>query len=203
MKIRRKRPLGLNEPLRHPDHPLPITRRQFLAQGMHQRRCRDGGRLGVQPVRESACGLCRALARHRGAQERALQYRARRRQDSRSSASTWPVARISPAPTCWWARAAASSTSFRPRATASWACPATWCPTPRWARAASSTSSSAWPFTRTAPSCAAFSSAPRSPRAPTSMARCCRRSVRTTPATIRTTRCTASTRPARSATCWR
>jgi hypothetical protein len=33
MKIRRKRALGLNEPLRHPDHPHPVTRRQFLAQG--------------------------------------------------------------------------------------------------------------------------------------------------------------------------
>ena len=33
MKIRRKQPLGLNEPLRHPDHPRPVTRRDFLAQG--------------------------------------------------------------------------------------------------------------------------------------------------------------------------
>jgi len=33
MKIRRKRALGLHEPLRHPDHPRPVTRRQFLAQG--------------------------------------------------------------------------------------------------------------------------------------------------------------------------
>jgi len=33
MKIRRTRALGLNEPLRHPDHPLPVTRRQFLGQG--------------------------------------------------------------------------------------------------------------------------------------------------------------------------
>src|SRR5712675_2796243 len=33
MKIRRKRALGLNEPLRHPDHPRPVTRREFLAQG--------------------------------------------------------------------------------------------------------------------------------------------------------------------------
>ena len=33
MKIRRKRPLGLNEPLRHPDHRRPVTRRDFLAQG--------------------------------------------------------------------------------------------------------------------------------------------------------------------------
>ena len=33
MKIKRKRPLGPNDPLRHPDHPLPVTRRQFLAQG--------------------------------------------------------------------------------------------------------------------------------------------------------------------------
>ena len=33
MKIRRKRPLGPNEPLRHADHPRPVTRRQFLAQG--------------------------------------------------------------------------------------------------------------------------------------------------------------------------
>jgi len=33
MKIKRKRPLGLNDPLRHPDHPRPFTRRQFLAQG--------------------------------------------------------------------------------------------------------------------------------------------------------------------------
>jgi hypothetical protein len=33
MKIRRKRPLGLNEPLRHPDHRRPVSRRDFLAQG--------------------------------------------------------------------------------------------------------------------------------------------------------------------------
>src|SRR5882672_5959973 len=33
MKIRRKRALGLNEPLRHPDHPRPVIRREFLAQG--------------------------------------------------------------------------------------------------------------------------------------------------------------------------
>jgi hypothetical protein len=33
MKIRRKRPLGLNEPLRHPDHPRPVSRRDFIAQG--------------------------------------------------------------------------------------------------------------------------------------------------------------------------
>jgi hypothetical protein len=33
MKIRRKRPLGLNEPLRHPDHPRPFSRRDFIAQG--------------------------------------------------------------------------------------------------------------------------------------------------------------------------
>src|SRR3977135_155054 len=33
MKIRRKRALGLNEPLRHADHPRPVTRREFLAQG--------------------------------------------------------------------------------------------------------------------------------------------------------------------------
>ncbi|MFO1401065.1 MAG: hypothetical protein U1F30_07610 [Steroidobacteraceae bacterium] len=33
MKIRRKRPLGLNEPLRHPDHRPPVSRREFLAQG--------------------------------------------------------------------------------------------------------------------------------------------------------------------------
>jgi hypothetical protein len=33
MKIRRKRPLGLNEPLRHPDHARPLSRRDFLAQG--------------------------------------------------------------------------------------------------------------------------------------------------------------------------
>ena len=33
MKIRRKRALGLNEPLRHPDHPRPVSRREFLAQG--------------------------------------------------------------------------------------------------------------------------------------------------------------------------
>jgi hypothetical protein len=33
MKIRRKRPLGLNEPLRHPDHKRPLSRRDFLAQG--------------------------------------------------------------------------------------------------------------------------------------------------------------------------
>jgi hypothetical protein len=33
MKIRRKRPLGLHDPLRHPDHPRPVSRRDFLAQG--------------------------------------------------------------------------------------------------------------------------------------------------------------------------
>ena len=33
MKIRRKQPLGLGEPLRHPDHPQPVSRREFLAQG--------------------------------------------------------------------------------------------------------------------------------------------------------------------------
>ncbi len=33
MKIRRKQALGLNEPLRHADHPLPVTRREFLGQG--------------------------------------------------------------------------------------------------------------------------------------------------------------------------
>ncbi|MFT3907660.1 MAG: hypothetical protein QM718_15290 [Steroidobacteraceae bacterium] len=33
MKIRRKGPLGLNEPLRHPDHRRPLTRRDFIAQG--------------------------------------------------------------------------------------------------------------------------------------------------------------------------
>ena len=33
MKIRRKRPLGPNEPLRHPDHRPPVTRREFVAQG--------------------------------------------------------------------------------------------------------------------------------------------------------------------------
>jgi hypothetical protein len=33
MKIRRKQPLGLNGPLRHPDHPRPVTRREFLGQG--------------------------------------------------------------------------------------------------------------------------------------------------------------------------
>jgi hypothetical protein len=33
MRIRRRRPLGLNEPLRHPDHPLPVSRRDFIAQG--------------------------------------------------------------------------------------------------------------------------------------------------------------------------
>ncbi len=33
MKIRRKRPLGLHDPLRHPDHRRPVTRREFLAQG--------------------------------------------------------------------------------------------------------------------------------------------------------------------------
>ena len=33
MKIRRKRSLGLHEPLRHPDHRRPVTRREFLSQG--------------------------------------------------------------------------------------------------------------------------------------------------------------------------
>lgn len=30
---RSKKPLGLNEPLKHSDHPRPVTRRQFIAQG--------------------------------------------------------------------------------------------------------------------------------------------------------------------------
>ncbi|HVO07456.1 MAG TPA: hypothetical protein VMT83_11765 [Burkholderiaceae bacterium] len=34
MKIRRKKPLGLNDPLRHPDHPAPLTRRDFLGRGL-------------------------------------------------------------------------------------------------------------------------------------------------------------------------
>jgi hypothetical protein len=33
MKKRRKQALGLNDPLRHPDHPRPLTRREFLGQG--------------------------------------------------------------------------------------------------------------------------------------------------------------------------
>ena len=33
IKSRRKRPLGLNEPLRHESHKRPVTRRDFLAQG--------------------------------------------------------------------------------------------------------------------------------------------------------------------------
>ena len=33
MKNRRKQALGLNEPLRHADHPRPVTRREFLGQG--------------------------------------------------------------------------------------------------------------------------------------------------------------------------
>ena len=33
MKIRRQPPPVLNQPLRHPDHPRPITRREFLGQG--------------------------------------------------------------------------------------------------------------------------------------------------------------------------
>jgi hypothetical protein len=33
MKIRRQPPPGPNQPLRHPDHPRPITRREFLGQG--------------------------------------------------------------------------------------------------------------------------------------------------------------------------
>ena len=33
MKIRRKQALGLNDPLRHSDHPRPVTRREFLGQG--------------------------------------------------------------------------------------------------------------------------------------------------------------------------
>jgi hypothetical protein len=34
MKFKRKRPLGIHEPLRHPDHRRPVTRREFLAQGV-------------------------------------------------------------------------------------------------------------------------------------------------------------------------
>ena len=30
---RKKRALALDEPLRHPDHRLPLTRREFVAQG--------------------------------------------------------------------------------------------------------------------------------------------------------------------------
>ena len=33
MKIRRKRPLSLTDPLRHPNHRRPVTRREFLGQG--------------------------------------------------------------------------------------------------------------------------------------------------------------------------
>ena len=33
IKSRKKRPLGLNEPLRHESHKKPVTRRDFLAQG--------------------------------------------------------------------------------------------------------------------------------------------------------------------------
>src|ERR1700723_4302584 len=33
MKSRRKRSLGPTEPLRHPDHRRPVTRREFLGQG--------------------------------------------------------------------------------------------------------------------------------------------------------------------------
>ena len=33
MRIRSKRPLTPDEPLRHPDHPRPVSRRDFLAQG--------------------------------------------------------------------------------------------------------------------------------------------------------------------------
>ena len=33
MRIRRKRSFGLDEPLKHADHPLPVSRRDFLAQG--------------------------------------------------------------------------------------------------------------------------------------------------------------------------
>src|SRR5688500_2682705 len=33
IKSRRKRPLGLNEPLKHGSHKKPVTRRDFLAQG--------------------------------------------------------------------------------------------------------------------------------------------------------------------------
>src|SRR4030095_8733724 len=33
IKSRRKRPLGLNEPLKHESHKRPVTRRDFLAQG--------------------------------------------------------------------------------------------------------------------------------------------------------------------------
>src|SRR5579863_9719562 len=33
MKFRRKAPLGLHDPLRHPDHRRPVTRREFLSQG--------------------------------------------------------------------------------------------------------------------------------------------------------------------------
>ena len=33
IKSRKKRPIGLNEPLRHESHKKPVTRRDFLAQG--------------------------------------------------------------------------------------------------------------------------------------------------------------------------
>ena len=33
IKSRKKRPLGLDEPLKHGSHKRPVTRRDFLAQG--------------------------------------------------------------------------------------------------------------------------------------------------------------------------
>jgi hypothetical protein len=36
MRIRRKQALALNEPLRHPDHRQPVSRRDFIAQGFMQ-----------------------------------------------------------------------------------------------------------------------------------------------------------------------
>ena len=97
------RALGLDEPLRHPDHKKPVTRRDFLAQGFL-----TGSATVVAPTpsglaaRIRACGS-RALRRtsiRSSASAESLLARAR----SRSSASTWPVARVSQVRTCWSAQ---------------------------------------------------------------------------------------------------
>ena len=100
MKIRRKRPLGLNDPLRHPDHPLPTTRRQFLAQGMisggvamvgasafslfaNPRAAYAALSPDIAALKSAPCNIVPGAGRYP------------------SSASTWPVAPTSPVPTCW------------------------------------------------------------------------------------------------------
>ncbi len=82
MKIRRKRALGLNEPLRHADHPLPVTRRQFLGQGFMTGGVAMVGASAFSLFADPRAGLRDAIAGYRRSQEQSLQHRAGRRQDS-------------------------------------------------------------------------------------------------------------------------